>query len=278
MVSELAPDSVEAPNADAPKAVGPDPKPEATGDTPTTPETGSEAPEGTGAVAAQEPAAEAEFDWRKEVGVEVDAKAAAPESEADRFYHEQTERAHEGRAAAYQRYVTDASQEARTYASEVLGLTGAELDEFSKKASNLIEGLHSAHNAYFAQVLTTAAGLELGDEARARFWGRRYPDWRAFFSAAFEDARNETKAEYEAQIKAGKLVKETDVEKIVIALKSKIRSSNDDGSGTSTAPQRTAAAAGARWRTKTEARGLHAKDQISNAEMRRILADPNIPD
>ena len=37
-------------------------------------------------------------------------------------------------------------------------------------------------------------------------------------------------------------------------------------------------AGGVTWRTKQDARNLHAKNLISNAEMNRIKADPNIPD
>ena len=37
-------------------------------------------------------------------------------------------------------------------------------------------------------------------------------------------------------------------------------------------------ASGVKWTTKREARDLHAQDKISTAEMRRINADPTIPD
>ena len=270
----MANETLEAPQTSVEPAPQSDPKASAAADPKDAPETvvpgdvtGSGEPSGTGT----EPP---EFDWRAEVGVSEGAAPEAPrENTADRIYREQTERAHEGRAKAYERYVTAAHDEARTYGAEILELQGQDLDAYAQKATNLIEGLHSAHNSYFGQVLFTAAGLELSEDARGKFWSRRYPDWRQFFHAAFEDARDEVRAEYEAQVKAGKLVKEADVEKIVTALKSQIRRSNDDGSGESSKAEQDRSSGGslpsiAEWSSWTLERREEARKRDPGIELK----------
>lgn len=104
-----------------------------------------------------------------------------------------------------------------------------------------------------------------------------------FFGTEAEPKSHTLKGHYEAlkEIWTAGLISKADAEAdAALKLVKYHRELQQSGrlKGASSTSSTNGSAAGSGYRTKAEARNLHARNEISNAEMRRINADPSIPE
>ena len=110
-------------------------------------------------------------------------------------------------------------------------------------------------------------------------------DATKFFGAGDDEKRYDLKGHYEAlkSIWTENMISKSDAEaEQALALAKYHRelqtSGRLKGSNSTTSTNGSSSGSGANYSTKTEARNLHATGQLSNADMRRINADPSIPE
>jgi hypothetical protein len=146
-----------------------------------------------------------------------------------------------------------------------------------------LRDMHADHDLYYQEVWKRAVLQSLPEDAAKTYMSRQYRGPAEVAKTMFELGKKAAQSEWEGKAAKGEYVTRQQAQAIRDAAFNRGRGLREaagevDGASSGTGVRGGFASSGARYQTKTQARNLHVAGKISNAQMRAINANPNIPE